>query len=31
MKNSFSRWKSAFLTLPDAAFFDILRNYLGDL
>ncbi|MDR1933974.1 MAG: helicase-associated domain-containing protein [Spirochaetales bacterium] len=22
------RWKSAFLTLPDAAFFDILRNYL---
>jgi hypothetical protein len=25
-----SRWKSAFLTLPDAAFFDILRNYLGE-
>jgi hypothetical protein len=25
------RWKSAFLTLPDAAFFDILRNYLGEL
>ncbi|MDR1316676.1 MAG: hypothetical protein LBK13_07365 [Spirochaetales bacterium] len=24
------RWKSAFLTLPDAAFFDILRNYLGE-
>jgi hypothetical protein len=25
-----ARWKSSFLTLPDAAFFDILRNYLGD-
>jgi len=29
--NSPARWKSAFLTLPDAAFFDILRNYLGDV
>jgi hypothetical protein len=24
------RWKAAFLTLPDEAFFDILRNYLGE-
>ena len=30
-ENSPARWKSAFLTLPDAAFFDILRNYLGDI
>ncbi|MDR2588558.1 MAG: hypothetical protein LBC67_03940 [Spirochaetales bacterium] len=29
-KTSYERWKSAFLTLPDEAFFDILRNYLGD-
>ncbi|MDR1178911.1 MAG: hypothetical protein LBK44_00270, partial [Spirochaetales bacterium] len=28
--NSQQRWNSAFLTLPDAAFFDILRNYLGE-
>jgi hypothetical protein len=25
-----SRWRSAFLTLSDTAFFDILRNYLGE-
>ena len=29
-KTSYERWKSAFLTLPDEAFFDTLRNYLGD-
>jgi hypothetical protein len=30
-ENSLSRWKSAFLTLQDTAFFDIVRNYLGEI
>ena len=29
-QQSYNRWKTAFLTLPDTAFFDILRNYLGE-
>ena len=29
--DSVAFWKSAFVTLPDSAFFDIVRNYLGDV
>jgi hypothetical protein len=29
--NSVERWKRAFVTLSDSAFFDIVRNYLGDI
>nr|MBP7495484.1 hypothetical protein [Spirochaetales bacterium] len=30
-EDELSRWKAAFLKLPDSAFFELLRNYLGEL
>lgn len=31
MSDRLSHWKSAMLKLPDSAFFELMRNYLGEL